>query len=119
MELEKQKAVKYAKLTTTGVFAFLLMFAAGYFIFPDGDYSTNFDISMNEDTPEREIEFDSKSITLGYNSSGPDYAIINGSRQTFELEGRQNEIFAVGGEVYMFYFESAGDYLRLLRIEKL
>lgn len=119
MDLERPQAVKYTKLILTGIIGFSLMFAAGYSIFPDGGYASGFDVTMDEQTPEREVEFDGRMITIGYNSSGPDYAVINGSKQTFELEGRQNEIMAVGGEVYMFYFESAGEYLRLLRIEEL
>lgn len=119
MELNRPQAFKYGKLCLTGVIGFSLMFAVAYLIFPDGNYTSDFDLTMNDEISERNVSFDERSITLGYNASGPDYAIINGSRQNFELEGRQNEIFAVDGKVYMFYFESAGEYLRLLRIEEL
>jgi hypothetical protein len=119
MDINRSEAIEYIKLALAGALGFSLMFATAYLIFPDGNYASDFDVTVDGEVAEREIDFDDRSITLGYNSSGPDYVLINGSKQTFELEGRQNEIFAVDGKVYMFYFESAGEYLRLLRIEEL
>ena len=119
MKVQRPQAIEYTKLALAGILGFSLLFSAAYMIYPDDNYASSFDVTIDEDNPERKILFDDTSITLGYNSSGPDYALINGTKIEFELEGRQNEIFAVNNKVYMFYFESAGEYLRLLRIEEL
>jgi hypothetical protein len=47
-------------------------------------------------------------------------SIVNGNiTQEIDFEGRRNDIFAVDDKVYMFYFDSGEEYLRLLRIEEL
>ncbi|MFP4038515.1 MAG: hypothetical protein ACLFTA_01890 [Candidatus Nanohaloarchaea archaeon] len=109
----------YGMHLVLGVSIFIAAFSIGYFYYPGDGYSSNFDVQVDADNPEETVSFDGKNATLGYNSSGPEYVKIENRTRRIDLEGRQNDIFAADGEVYMFYFESAGDYLRLLRIERL
>lgn len=97
--------------------AFIFMFSTAYLAYPDGKYASDFNITVDEENPSELVIFDDRNITLSYNES----SVItgNGRDEELNIEGRQNDIFAVDGNTYMFYFDAGEDYLRLIRIEEL
>jgi len=118
--LEKIKASFDRDTVIFSVAAFIILFAAGFLLYPGGDYGENIDVTANSENPEQLIKFDNRNVTLGYNeTTSQAYVNVEGRREELNIEGRQNDIFAVDGKVYMFYFESDEDFIRLIRIEEL
>lgn len=109
---------KYLRPVSAILLSFAVMFSLGYFLYPDGNYGEDFDLRVDSDNTEAKVNFDDRSVKMVYQDGNK--SIINGNNtRTIDFEGRRNDIFAVEGEVYMFYFDSGEDYLRLLRIEEM
>jgi len=120
MELKK---IEFPQIDLTNILysilIFLLMFGVGYLAYPDEKYSSNIDITADAENPEQLIEFDNRNVTLNYNQSEGNYLVVEGREEELQIENRQNDIFAVDGKVYMFYFHAEEDFIRLIRIEQL
>lgn len=99
--------------------AFILLFSIAFVAYPDDKYSANIDLTADNETPEQVIRFDNRNVTLRYNDTGSNYLIVEGREEELNIEGRQNDIFAVDGKVYMFYFEAGEEFIRMIRVEQL
>jgi hypothetical protein len=109
---------EYLKFVGVFVAVFAVMFSAGYFMYPDGKYGEDFDIRVDSENPEANVSFDGRNTKMVFENGNK--SIVNGNiTQEIDFEGRRNDIFAVDDKVYMFYFDSGEDQLRLLRIEEL
>lgn len=110
--------IEYLKFTGVFLAVFGVMFSAGYYLYPDRKYGEDFDIRVDSENPEANVSFDGRNTKMVFENGNK--SIVNGNiTQEIDFEGRRNDIFAVEGKVYMFYFDSGEEYLRLLRIEEM
>jgi len=115
---EEIKLRNYLKFFGVFILVFALAFSTSYFLYPDGIYGKNFDLRVDSNNPEENVSFDGRNVQMVFKEGNK--SIVNGNlTRRIEFEGRRNDIFAVKNKVYMFYFDSGQNYLRLLRIEEL
>ena len=110
--------IEYLKFAGVFLAVFVVMFSAGYFLYPDGKYGEDFDLRVDSENPEANVSFDDRNVRMVFEDGNK--SIINANiTRVIDFEGRRNDIFAVEDKVYMFYFDSRQEYLRLLRIEEM
>lgn len=109
---------EYLKFAGVFLAVFAVMFSVGYFLYPDGKYGEDFDLRVDSENPETNVTFDGRNVRMVFENGNK--SIVNGNiTREIDFEGRRNDIYAVEDKVYMFYFDSGEDYLRLLRIEEM
>lgn len=120
MDLEKFGSYIDLPTAAYSVLAFIVLFSVGFLLYPSGEYSSNIGVVADSENPEQLIEFDDRNVTLGYDEVNSEkYLVVDGRREVLDINGRENDIFAVNGKIYMFYFESGEEFIRLIRIEQL